>query len=201
MDGVINRQTLEALAPAGYHIGLHMRYFAPLIEVNQWPSAWVDHYCDHRLILHDPMFRWAHLGEGICQWNALAKDDPAQVIAQARSFGLTHGVSIALSDPAGGTRSFGSFARGDRSFTEPECAHLLEILHELHRRKSPPKSLTVAELEALRMVCAGQRHKEIAYELGVTEGAIKQRLRNAKTKLGAKTVAQAVTLARGYGLI
>ena len=37
------------------------------------------------------------------------------------------------------------------------------------------------------MVKDGKRLKQIAHELGVSEGAVKQRLKNAKTKLGAAT--------------
>lgn len=51
---------------------------------------------------------------------------------------------------------------------------------------APPTNLTKAELEALRMVKDGLLVKEIANILGVSEGAVKQRLRNAKSKLGAK---------------
>jgi LuxR family transcriptional regulator len=51
------------------------------------------------------------------------------------------------------------------------------------------------------MIKDGKRLKEIAFDLGVTEGAVKQRLKNAKTKLGAKTGTQAAALASQYGLI
>jgi len=51
------------------------------------------------------------------------------------------------------------------------------------------------------MVKDGQRLKQIAYNLGVTEGAVKQRLKNAKIKLGANTSTQAATMARQFKLI
>jgi LuxR family transcriptional regulator len=41
----------------------------------------------------------------------------------------------------------------------------------------------------------------MAETLGVSEGAIKQRLKNAKSKLNANNSTQAVTLAMDYGLI
>ena len=49
-----------------------------------------------------------------------------------------------------------------------------------HIEKAPPRNITDAELEALRMVKDGMRLKQIAHSLGVSEGAVKQRLRNAK---------------------
>ena len=54
---------------------------------------------------------------------------------------------------------------------------------------------------ALGMVRDGLLLKEIANALGVSEGAIKQRLKNAKKKLGAKTSTQAAATAAQHGLI
>ena len=51
------------------------------------------------------------------------------------------------------------------------------------------------------MVRDGLLMKEIASLLGVTEGAVQQRLKNAKLKLNASTSSQAVSMAAGFGLI
>ena len=71
----------------------------------------------------------------------------------------------------------------------------------MHAAMAPPTNLTVAELEALRMVENGLLVKEIANALGVTDGAIKLRLKGAKAKLRAKTGSQAVSMARSFRLI
>ena len=65
----------------------------------------------------------------------------------------------------------------------------------------PPSNLTMAELEALRMVKNGLLLKQIAAQLGVSDGAVKQRLKNARLKLNAKTGTQAASMATAYGLI
>ena len=62
-------------------------------------------------------------------------------------------------------------------------------------------SLTPRELEVFSGLIGGERSKEIAFDLGVTEGAVKQRLKNAKVKLGAHTSTQAATMARQFKLI
>ena len=98
-------------------------------------------------------------------------------------------------------RSFASFARSDREYTDLELKLLKAYLTRRHSEMAPPTNLTKAELEALSMVKDGKRLKEIAFELNVSEGAVKQRLKNAKLKLSAKTGAQAATLASQYGLI
>jgi len=71
----------------------------------------------------------------------------------------------------------------------------------LHRSLNPPTNLTQAELEALMLVKDGLRLKEIAYQLGVSEGAIKQRLNGAKKKLDARTNTQAASKAVEFRLI
>ena len=65
----------------------------------------------------------------------------------------------------------------------------------------PPRHITSAEIEALRLVKNGHRLKQVAHELGVTEGAVKQRLKNARLKLEAKTGAEAISRAAAFGLI
>ncbi len=80
----------------------------------------------------------------------------------------------------------------------PNCRRCLLTLHQ---QMVPPTNLTRAELEALGMVKNGLLMKEIADLLGVSEGAVKQRLKNAKTKLKAKTSTHAATMATTFGLI
>ena len=171
-------------------------------EVNELPAEWVDHYTQHRFMLFDPVMRWAYSNVGMEKWSNLAHDDPRKVIAQAKTFGLRYGVVVSVFDGnAEGQRSFGSFARGDREFTRLETQVLQTYVSRRHFEMAPPKNLTMAELEALGMVRDGKRLKEVAHELGVSEGAVKQRLKNAKLKLGAKTGSQAAAMAAQYGLI
>lgn len=199
---VLTDAELMELAPGGYHIALRIGFAFPLVEMNAWPPAWVDHYIAQRLILRDPVIRWVYAHEGSIRWRDLDGPDPARVLAQARDFGLAYGVAVACRDKgAGGLRSFGAFARSDRDFTDAEMAQLESHVRALHGTNTPPQNLTKAELEALCMVSRGLRQKEVAFELGVSEGAIKQRLRNARTKLDAATAAQAARKARDFGLI
>jgi LuxR family transcriptional regulator len=98
-------------------------------------------------------------------------------------------------------RSFGTFARADREFTDTELVGLADDMRALHESLMPPENLTEAELEALRLLKAGLLMKEVAHELGITESAVKQRLKNAKTKLSARTTTQAVLQVTQLGWI
>lgn len=193
---------LSRISPVGYHIALRIGFAFPLAEVNEWPQPWIDHYTAQRFVLRDPVMRWVYGHIGATRWSEIADPDPDQVLRQAAAFGLRFGAAVSCRDEgAKGMRSFGIFARQDREFTDAELQALLAHVTAMHDEKAPPQNLTGAEVEALSMISDGLRQKEIAYRLGVTEGAIKQRLRNAKIKLNASTAAQAAAMAREYGLI
>lgn len=199
---MIGPSEISDLAPGGYHVALRVGFAFPMEEVIALPQPWVDHYTRQRFMLSDPVIRWVYSNVGTIRWSEIALDDPRHVLQQARNFGLKYGVAVSCFDNnKAGQRSFGSFVRPDREFNATEIALLDDYVSRLHREKAPPTNLTAAEIAALRMVKDGLRLKQIAHELGVTEGAVKQRLKNARLKLAAKTGAEAISLASGFGLI
>ena len=201
-SGVNTTSEIASLALSGYYIALRIGFAFPLAEHNALPAAWTEHYTRQNFMLRDPLMHWLYQNSGAIRWSAIKLPDPKGVLASAATHGLRYGVAICCDDPGPrGQRSFGTFARADREFTDAEIAILQARLFELHVAMAPPTNLTKAELEALRMVKEGMLVKEIANMLGVSEGAVKQRLKNAKIKLGAKTASQAVSAAKGYGLI
>lgn len=202
MSALLGPDDISQLAPSGHYIALRIGFAFPMEEVNELPADWVDHYTKQRFMLFDPLIRWAYANIGSCRWSEMPLDDPKRVILQARSFGLRFGVTVSVMDSGSSAqRSFANFARPDREFTDLEIKLLHAYITRRHTETAPPTNLTRAELEALGMVKDGKRLKEIAHELSVSEGAVKQRLKNAKLKLGAKTGTQAAALANQYGLI
>lgn len=192
---------VKELATTGFYVALRVGFAFPLEEINELPPPWVDHYTNHRFMLHDPVIRWIYANTGAIAWSAIDLPDPMRVLGQAQTFGLRYGLAVACFD---GNReaqhSFGTFTRADREFDRAEIEALHAYVLRLHHAKAPPTNLTKAELEALQMVKEGQRLKQIAHTLGVTEGAVKQRLKNAKNKLNASTSAQAAAMAGEFGL-
>lgn len=199
LDGI----DFARLAPAGHYVAIRLGFTYPIAELNHMPQAWVEQYARQGLMLDDPVVRWAYGHAGARRWSEIGGGDPRQVMALARSHGLAYGAVVACAGGEDGDvqRSFGSFARADREFSDGELAMLLRKLVKLHRDLAPPSNLTQAELEVLRMVKQGMKLREIAGRIGVTEGAIKQRLKNARGKLGARNGSHAVSLAAGAGLI
>jgi len=193
---------LDGLSPAGFYLALRVGFAFPVEEINRLPEDWVSHYTRHRFMLFDPLIRWVYANVGVTRWSEVSDEDPRGIMGQAQAFGLRYGVAVSVFDGnETGQRSFGTFARSDREFTDIEGKLLLAYLTRRHTEMAPPTNLTAAETQALSMVKNGQRLKEIAHDLGVSEGAVKQRLKNAKLKLGAKTSSQAAAIASQHNII
>ncbi|MFV2002972.1 MAG: autoinducer binding domain-containing protein [Paracoccaceae bacterium] len=192
----------SSIATAGYYVALRIGFAFPVDERNEFPPEWVDYYTQNGLMLRDPVLRWVYANSGAARWSEISANDTSGVLSTAKSFGLNFGVVICcmLEGPKA-QRSFGTFARPDREFLGDEIAVLGFHLKRLHKLSLPPENITNAELEALQLVKDGLRLKEIAYQLGVSEGAIKQRLSGAKRKLGARTNTQAASRAVEFRMI
>ena len=193
---------LRALSPVGYFYALRIGFAFPTDQGNTYSTAWVESYTQQGLFFRDPVMRWAYANSGVARWSEIDTADGGDVLEMAKDHGLNFGCVASVDDLNGnGRRSILSIARSDREFSDSELQSALDILSDAHTGIAAPRNMTMAELEALSMVKNGLRLKEIAFHLGVTEGAVKQRLKNAKTKLGATTSAQAASLASSLGLV
>lgn len=100
-------------------------------------------------------------------------------------------------------------ARGE-TFLQPSVA--AKVVAEFTRLSAPslPKAapatstlvepLSERELEILRLVCNGASNKEIASDLYITEGTVKNHLTNILGKLGVRDRTQAALKAKELGL-
>ena len=61
--------------------------------------------------------------------------------------------------------------------------------------------LTERELEVLQLASLGERNKEIAYKLGITERTVKAHLQSIYQKFGVDSRAAAVAVAAGKGML
>jgi NarL family two-component system response regulator YdfI len=62
-------------------------------------------------------------------------------------------------------------------------------------------TLTERELEVLQLAAKGERNKEIAFKLGITERTVKAHLQSIYQKFGVDSRAAAVAVAAGKGLL
>ncbi|KAB7613279.1 LuxR family transcriptional regulator [Amylibacter sp. SFDW26] len=190
---------LEEISPLGYSIGLHIRFASPLISSHTWSKKWQDHYTNNVYGLRDPMVAWSFAKQGVCRWNECPLPDPFDIIKQAREHGLKHGATISHGRIS--SRSIVGIAREDREFTIDELLEAQKIVMDLHRKAELPARLTDAQREALELVADGYRYEMAAAKLGISVSAFKVRLFSARSRLLAKTTAEAVQRAKDYKLL
>lgn len=187
---------LSDLAPRGYALALHIRFAAAHLMIQTYDPRWTEIYTEKGYMLADPMVFWGFGNDGTIRWSEIDLPDPHGVLGQAAEFGLTYGAAVALGPTS--SRTIGGFARDDREFTDAEIA---EVVAELHAASTPPEALTPAQRMALRLVARGNRYAEAAALLGISESALKARLRAARERLFVRTTAEAVQRAQEYNLL
>lgn len=192
----------SSLAPAGFYIAVRVGFAFPMVEHNHLPASWVREYGASGLIVHDPAMAWAYKHCGVARCSALGEEDSQGVLELAKNHGLNFGaVASCVDENDASQRSFGFFFRSDREYESAELELLGTSLVGMHQAHAQPKKLTAAEIETLSLVKNGLLMKEIALLLGISESAIKQRLKNARLKLNAKTGPQAAATATMLGVI
>ncbi|MGB8622670.1 MAG: autoinducer binding domain-containing protein [Paracoccaceae bacterium] len=190
---------LEALAPAGYNIGLHIRFTSPLMTFQTYDQTWLNHYTENGYVLRDPMVAWGFSTTGATRWSNENIPDPFGILAEAARFGLRYGATISYGPI--GSRTIASVARADREFDDAELDEIQQIVHRLHDMTEPPQELTKAQIEALKCIADGDRHAAAAAKLGISESALKARLTSARHRLMSRTTAEAIQRAKDYRLL
>lgn len=195
----IELHRLGLLAPAGFFVGLHIRFTAPLFTFQTYDQRWLDHYTEKGYVLRDPMVAWGFSSTGTIRWSDPGLPDPFGLFVEAAAFGLRHGCTVSCGPIK--SRTIASFARPDREFFDEEIAMLKETVLRMHDVTEPPEELTKAQVEALRCIAGGDRHAAAAEKLGISESALKARITSARTRLMARTTAEAIQRAKDYRLI
>lgn len=190
---------LNRLAPKGYALGLHVRFASAHIMVRTYPAAWIETYTERGYMLCDPLVSWGFGSEGAIRWSEMNYPDPHNIMGQAAEHGLKFGVAVSHGPIS--SRSIGGFARDDREFTDSEIDQIHQTVKLLHRESTPPESLTAGQHHALSLIAKGYRHAEAAALLGISGSALKARLKSARERLFARTIAEAIQRAKEYKLL
>lgn len=190
---------LDAQAPSGYFLALHIRFAAPLMMFQTYDPVWSDHYTRNAYALRDPIVAWGISRTGPTRWSEIDLPDPFGIMTEAREHGLAYGVCVSCGPMT--SRTIASLAREDREFTDQEIAEISGVVLKLHNESKPPDHLTDAEIEALKVVASGERYAAGAARLGISESALKARLAAARRKLFARTSAEAIQRAKDYRLL
>ncbi|WP_417272925.1 autoinducer binding domain-containing protein [Celeribacter halophilus] len=188
----LNRQfaQLRAMSPAGYSVGLHIRFAGPLVAESTYDPKWLDHYATNAYALRDPLIAWGLSCEGAVRWSEIALPDPFDIWREAADFGLNFGVAVSCG--AIHSRSIVGCARSDREFADQEIDKIATVVRTLHQISEPKADLTQAQIQALRCIAGGDRHAAAAAKLGISESALKARLVSARERLMARTTSEAI---------
>ena len=194
----LTRQLMK-LSPSGLFYALHFRFALPLIHYFNFPQEWTDRYTEQAYALRDPVIAWGFSNTGTRRWSEVELPDPANILGQAKEFGMKFGFVVSVGPIK--SRTIASGARDDREFTDDEISRFARIVETMHRLTEPPGSLTPAQIEALRLIAAGDRHTAAAAKLNISESALKARLASARQTLNARTTVEAIQSARNLKLL
>jgi DNA-binding CsgD family transcriptional regulator len=196
---------------------------AQVLFLSTMERDWLQHYDDVALHRHDSMvitlrqgrlmpYRW---GESV-----IARlDDPLSIDAarQAQEAGIRSALCVPLTSPLAPTRPMGAMTLGSSLHDERDLVDglgelsagllaLTQLFHALSRGplvrdRSGARPLSVRERDCLTYLAHGLRQDAIAHRLGVSLGTVELHLRNARLKMAASSLAQAVARALTYGEI
>ncbi len=190
---------LAQLAPGGFFFAMHIRFALPLLHHQTYPQGWTDRYTEEAYALRDPIIAWGFSRIGTARWSEIDIPDPFNILGQAREFGMAYGFAVSCGPMK--SRTIASASRSDREFQDAEITEFAELIQQLHDITEPPKSLTDAQIEALRCIAEGDRHAAAAARLNISESALKARLSAARSSLLARTTTEAIQRARDYRLL
>jgi DNA-binding CsgD family transcriptional regulator len=171
-------------------------------------ADWIQHYTERMYDMHDPLVghvRAARYDPVV--FETTTHYGPSQILNEADEAGLAAGILIPLAG-APGTMGPGAGIVMGSGMNPAECRRLIDehatllvaVAHLFHagtvgemmRRRYGAARLTVRERDCLQAVAAGRRVSAIAHDLALAEVTVSLHLKNARQKLGARSLPEAV---------
>jgi LuxR family transcriptional regulator, activator of conjugal transfer of Ti plasmids len=180
--------------------------------ISNYPAAWTSHYLARRYEEIDPVIDKAAQSREPFQWGCeyWYRQPGAQQIRfleEAAHFGIRCGFTIPIHDPSSRIAAV-TFAADDQHAKFARCVErhqaLLQLLAILFHSRArftlaPERSVTgivlsPREYECLEWAAKGKSAWEIGCMLNISRRTAAFHLDNAKSKLGVRTISQAVAL-------
>jgi DNA-binding CsgD family transcriptional regulator len=179
------------------------------VLISNYPQAWTTHYLQRHYELFDPVIIQALGDPEPFQWGlglgSSASSKSQELFEEAARFGISYGFTIPIHSESGPVAAV-TFAADQRrpqfERTVSEHARVLQLMamyfhaHARHKLVSDRivdgVALSPRELECLEWAAQGKSAWEIGHILGISRHTVATYLENAKTKLGVRTIVQAV---------
>lgn len=182
-------------------------------------SDWIEYYTDRHYDLDDDLVSHVRAGRFDPCFARLERPDDfraREVMAEACHAGLRNALLVPLAGPLGSPLPGAGIVLGSslpvadyRAIMAEHGASLIALAHMFHagcvgeikRRKAASPPLSPRERECLQLVASGLRPTQIADRLTLSEVTVSLHLRNARRKLAATTLPEAVARAMVFGQI
>lgn len=186
--------------------------------ISGYPVEWQRIYAERNYLWSDPTVVHCQKSLEPLIWteSAFRPHDGMALWEEARSFGLGHGISVAMHETTG-AKTMLSLVR-DKALDSNEeeqkrlvaaakvlasCAHFVSvrIARDARLKDEAIPKLTPQETECIRWASKGKTRWEIGRILSIAETTVAFHVKNAMQKLGASNQPQAVAIAIRLGLI
>lgn len=178
--------------------------------ISTYPQRWTDHYLKNRYETLDPVIIETLANSEPFEWGSGMSPKPLlkpqqALLEQAAEFGIRCGFTIPIHDSRGPVAAV-TFATDERCAAFCRCIEcnrqvlqLMAMYFHAHVRRRLAQhrivdgiSLSPRELECLEWAALGKSAWEIGRILNISRRTAAFHLDNAKTKLGVRTICQAV---------
>lgn len=200
-----------AVTQAGFARTPNVRY------CSTYPPKWIEVYLRRQYFLIDPVIEVGRTAFLPFEWSNLDRATAARYsfFEEASSFGIGYnGLTIPVRAPNGERSLFsvtsnlqGAQWRRQRLSSEADLLLFSSHLHDRFfdisgfRKSASPPQLSRRELQCLELLAQGLLFKQISARLVISESAVRQYVRAAKRKLGARTLSQAMSTAVTFELL
>ncbi|ESY62542.1 hypothetical protein X743_34400 [Mesorhizobium sp. LNHC252B00] len=203
----------------GYRWFAYLGFSEPALKVlSSYPSSWAQQYIEQRYEDIDPVVGLARSSQRSFQWDRRTLRLPSiaqrRFFAEAAKFEIHSGATVPI---RGGFGRFAAFTLAGNmdSAVESRSTEVMDLLQlaglyyhahvyaklQLGLIRLADAPLTQRELQCLYWAARGKKMLETAMILGISTRTVVFHVENARSKLRASTVAQAVAEATQRGLI
>ncbi|WP_168991718.1 MULTISPECIES: LuxR family transcriptional regulator [Mesorhizobium] len=203
----------------GYRWFAYLGFSEPALKVlSSYPNSWAQQYIAQRYKDIDPIVGLARTSQRLFQWDRrtvrLPSASQQRFFAEAAKFGIHSGATVPICGGFGRFAAFTVAGNGDVSL-EARPTEMMDTLQlaglyfhahvhaklQLGLTRLADAPLTQRERQCLFWAARGKKMPETAKILGIAPRTVVFHLENARSKLSASTVTQAVAEAAQRGVI